>query len=333
MYEIAADVVAWLDEARTVHVAQVVATEGFSSSDPGAALVWTDDGAQAGALLPGMSELLTASGDRLDGHLAEVTVTDDEAVSMGLSCGGTATVFVQNAAAFPAQTWALLARREPMCLVSEITGSDPGTTSLYTATDVRDAPRHPGGVDIARLFARGVTATALTPGERTQVVVALWPTTDLLVVGGGAIAAALADSARLLGWSPAITDDVAVAVRRAGQLTESDAVVVLSHDRETDVPALAAALASRAGYVGALGSRHTQAARRDGLAAGGMPPERFARLHGPAGLDVDAHTPAEIAVSIVAEILANRSGSSGGPISERDGPVHTAGVHAPPPRN
>jgi xanthine dehydrogenase accessory factor len=220
-----------------------------------------------------------------------------------------------------------------VCLVSEIVGSERGTTSLYTAADVREAPRHPDGVDIARLFARGVTATALTTGERTQIVVSLWPSTDLVVIGGGAIAAALADSALLLGWSPSITDDVAVAVDLAERLTESDAIVVLSHDRETDVPALAAALASRAGYVGALGSRHTQAARREGLTARGVPADRFARLHGPAGLDIDAHTPAEIAVSIVAEILANRSGGSGGSISRREGPVHTAGVHAPPPRN
>jgi len=155
----------------------------------------------------------------------------------------------------------------------------------------------------------------------------------LVVVGGGAIATALADSATLLGWSWAITDDVTTAIEHIERLTESDAVVVLSHDRPTDVPALAAALAGRAGYVGALGSRGTQAARRDGLAAEHVADDQLARLHGPAGLDIDAHTPAEIAVSIVAEILANRSGGTGGSISSRQGPVHTAGVHAPPPRN
>jgi xanthine dehydrogenase accessory factor len=118
----------------------------------------------------------------------------------------------------------------------------------------------------------------------------------------------------------------------AGSLTESDAVVVLSHDRAVDVPALAALLAGRVGYVGGLGSRGTQAARRDGLIEHGVPAEQLDRIHGPAGLDIDAHTPAEIAVAIVAEVLASRSGSSGGSISKREGPVHTGGVHAPPPR-
>ena len=111
---------------------------------------------------------------------------------------------------------------------------------------------------------------------------------------------------------------------------------MLSHDRATDVPALAAALGGNAGYVGALGSRHTQAARRDGLEERGVSPDALDRIHGPAGLDIDAHTPAEIAVSIVAEIVMTRgarSGGTGGSISRRDGPVHTAGVNAPPPRH
>ena len=90
-------------------------------------------------------------------------------------------------------------------------------------------------------------------------------------------------------------------------LTESDAVLVLSHDREVDGPALAAALAGRAGYIGALGSRRTQQARRDWLTERGVSEDALARIYGPAGLDIDAHTPAEIAVSIAAEILASRS--------------------------
>ncbi len=331
MYDIAGKVAAWLDRGSTVHVAQVVATRGFSSSDPGAAYAWTDDGERIGELLPGIAEQLADSGTP-DGGLAEVTVSDADAVAAGLSCGGTATVFVQSAAAFPLGMWQRLERREPIALVSEVTDTGPAVTECFTATDVRTAARHPDGVDVPRLFARGVSATSLARGDHTQVVVTLWPKTELVVVGDGAIATALAASAALLGWSSAITDDVSVAVERAQQLTESDAIVVLSHDRETDVPALAAALWSRAGYVGALGSRHTQAARREGLTARGIDDAGFARLHGPAGLDIDAHTPAEIAVSIVAEILANRAGSTGASISRREGPVHTSGVHAPPPR-
>ena len=74
-----------------------------------------------------------------------------------------------------------------------------------------------------------------------------------------------------------------------------------------DGPALAAALSGRCGYVGALGSRRTQAARREWLTEHGVDDVAQARIHGPAGLDIDAHTPGEIAISVAAEILANRS--------------------------
>jgi xanthine dehydrogenase accessory factor len=198
---------------------------------------------------------------------------------------------------------------------------------------VRGAAQIPGAQDVPRLFARGSNATALiTMDDVSVATVALWPPTNLLVIGDGSIASALADAARLLGWGSTVTNDAASAVEMAGSLTESDAAVVLSHDRTVDVPTLAALLSGRVGYIGGLGSRGTQMARREGLIERGVTAGQLARIHGPAGLDIDAHTPAEIAVSIVAEVLASRSGSSGGSISKRGGPVHTGGVHAPPPR-
>ncbi|HEY2298488.1 MAG TPA: XdhC family protein [Jatrophihabitans sp.] len=334
MYDIAGQVAQWLAGGQAVHVAQVVATQGFSSRDPAAALAWTDDGRHFGALLPHVDAMLIESGAELDGHLAELAVTDADAVAAGLSCGGTATVLVQSAAAYPPEIWQRLLQHEPLCLVSEIVADAPGATTLYTPQNVRDAAQHPGTTDVPRLFARGMSATALSAeGDTSIAVVTLWPTTQLIVVGSGLIATALADAAMLLGWTSTVTEDVAEATERAARLTGADAVVVLSHDRDTDVPALAAMLTGQVGYVGALGSRATQAARREGLLSRGLDDRVLARIHGPAGLDIEAHTPAEIAVSIVAEIIASRSGSSGGSISGRGGPVHTGGVHAPPPRH
>jgi xanthine dehydrogenase accessory factor len=76
------------------------------------------------------------------------------------------------------------------------------------------------------------------------------------------------------------------------------------------------------GYVGALGSRGTQAKRRDWLVAHGVDDEAVSRVRGPAGLDVGARTPAEIAVAVVAEVLAIRSGASALPLRDRPGPLH-----------
>ena len=81
-------------------------------------------------------------------------------------------------------------------------------------------------------------------------------------------------------------------------------MVTLTHDPKIDDPALRAALASPAFYIGSLGSRRTHGRRVDRLAAQGVPPEAFARIHGPIGLDIGAQTAPEIAVSIVAELTA-----------------------------
>jgi xanthine dehydrogenase accessory factor len=99
-------------------------------------------------------------------------------------------------------------------------------------------------------------------------------------------------------------------LRQAG-LTASTAVAVLSHDPKLDDPAIIAALRSPAGYVGVLGSRRTQALRRKRLQQTGLTDEQLARLHAPIGLDLGGGAPEEIALSILAEIVAHRVGQAG----------------------
>ncbi len=322
MYDIAQQIKDWLTQGHDARVATVVATRGFSSRRAAPSAAWTDGAPAVGELVEGV-----APADLNGDGLVDVTISDDEAVAAGLACGGTATVLVRSAAAHPVELWDLLIAREPVCLVTPIQDGKPATTALFTPTTIRDA--HAFGDDVSRLFGRGVTGAALLAGS---VVVALWPVPRLIVMGDGLIADALGDAATLLGWHPQIAPEVRAAVAAVGELQPSDAVVVLSHDRAADGPTLAAALAGPAGYVGALGSRRTQIARREWLTEHGVPAEAQARVHGPAGLDIGAQTPGEIAVSIVAEILANRAASPGGALRDRDGPVHVAGVRAPPPR-
>lgn len=324
VYEIAEQVRAWLEAGREVTVAQVVATRGFSSRDPGLAAAWTDADPPVGALLEGIDVADVAG---RPAGIVEVTITEDDAVRAGLACGGAASILVQPATGYPAGLWDELAQRRPVCLVTDVSGGAPAPTAMYTPQTIRGAGAYADPVP--RLFARGTSATTLSEG---QAAVALWPVPTLVVVGDGLIATALEGAGALLEWTVRVTPQVDAAVAAAQALHHSDAVVVLSHDRAVDGPALAAALAGPAGYVGALGSRRTQAARREWLTEHGVAAADQERIHGPAGLDIDAHTPAEIAVSIVAEILAARANSSGGSIMERGGPIHTAGVNAPPPR-
>lgn len=141
----------------------------------------------------------------------------------------------------------------------------------------------------------------------------------LLIVGDGAVATALAAVAHALGWSPVVVDTLEDAV--AG-LPRADSVAVLSHHDGVDGPALAAALSSGTTYVGAMGSRKTQARRRDWMLENGTPAELVDSVRGPAGLDIGANTPAEIALSIAAEIVSVQHGVAGGSLSRRTGPIH-----------
>jgi xanthine dehydrogenase accessory factor len=173
------------------------------------------------------------------------------------------------------------------------------------------------------------------------------PPTRLLVYGAVDTAEALARAAKLLGWRTIVAD----ARRRFAtrdRIPSADellvewpeetiarvrpdlgtAILVLTHDDKFDVPMLKAALESEAFYVGALGSRRNQERRRALLLEAGVPEPDLERIHGPAGLDVGAETPAETALSMLAEILSVRVGRPGGQL--RDARTR---IHAEPVRN
>ena len=142
----------------------------------------------------------------------------------------------------------------------------------------------------------------------------------LLVVGDGPVAEAIGPMAELLGWRTTVagTLDEATAAMSTAQ-----AVVVTSHDSEVDAPALAAAIAARPAYIGAMGSRGRQAQRREWLLAQGVPLEELEQVHGPAGLDIGANTPAEIALAILAEVVGTLRGAAvEGALKDGSGPIH-----------
>jgi len=148
---------------------------------------------------------------------------------------------------------------------------------------------------------------------------------ELLVVGDGLVTDALEALAAVLGWSTSVartTEEVAAA------LPTATAVVVTSHHEGLDAPALALSLAAvraAAGpaYLAAMGSRRTQARRREWLVSNGVTEEELGALHAPAGLDIGADTPAEIALAVLAELVATLRGADGaGSLRDRPGPIH-----------
>lgn len=149
------------------------------------------------------------------------------------------------------------------------------------------------------------------------------PLTHLLVVGEGVVAEALGAQAGLLGWEwTALGDDQSACEQRVRAMTRSDAVVLLTHNREIDVPILAAAIRGGVGYVGGLGSRMNQAGRRKRFEAFGLSEAEIARYHGPVGLDIGAANPAEMALAICAEILSVLGGRDAGALSRTVGPIN-----------
>ena len=301
MYEIALTVSACLRAGTRVDVAWVVEAQGFGARDKSEALAITPGGGRVGAILSGAlnDQIADLSGGATAGRLIDLQVGELEAQLAGLSCSGTARCLLIPASDLPAELWQRLREREPLCLVTRLDGDRVLETAMYGPDTIADA-----GEDAAGLFRRSVSDMAVTASAVTTV---LWPVPKLVIIGGGAVANALVNAVGLLGWQSQVTTDVRGATGIIAGLAALDKVVVTSHDDELAGPALAAALASEVGYIGALGSRRTQQSRADWLARRGI--TDLERIHGPAGLNIGANTPAEIAVSIVAEALAARSGN------------------------
>jgi xanthine dehydrogenase accessory factor len=316
-------IAAWQAERRPVTVVRLLAVRGVSGHDSVPLAGFTPGETPAGRVLSGALDALVGRPVER-GQLLELAVDDAAADRSGMSCGGTAQVLVQPADELPDEAWRLIAAREPVCLVTDLDGERTAATRVFTRATIGEVAG--GYSNLARLFARGTSEGAVLDGVAAT---AIWPVPHLVVVGDGLIADALVASAQLLGWSTEVANDAAAAAL-VEPLASCDGVVVLSHDRAVDGPVLAAALSGAAGYVGALGARHTQRARAEWLAARGV--TDLARVHGPAGLDLGARTPAEIAVAITAEMLAARSGRAPVSLRERSGPVHDDGLNAPPPR-
>jgi xanthine dehydrogenase accessory factor len=178
-------------------------------------------------------------------------------------------------------------------------------------------------------------------GTSTLFADVFGPPPRLLVYGAVDTAEALCRAAKLLGWTT-IVADARARFATAERIPSADellvawpeealdrvrpdlgtAIVVLTHDDKFDVPMLIGALATDAFYVGALGSRRNQERRKDVLREAGVADPELERIAGPCGLDIGAESPAETALSMLAEILAVRAGRSGGPLKAARQRIH-----------
>jgi xanthine dehydrogenase accessory factor len=337
MRDVVSAIEQWQAAGDPVALATVIQTWGSSPRQAGAKMALTPGGALAGSVSGGCVEgaVFEAGVEALAagrGRRLHFGVADETAWEVGLACGGSIDVFVQPLGAEHfAQVRAALARETPFALVTVVDGPAEalGRALLLDEVEVRWASLDGALAEAAATLGRKALAAGrsqrapLAQGIEAFVEVVLPPPT-LVVVGGVHITIALVALAKTLGYRTVVVDPRKAfgnearfppgSVDRLVQawpdealaevpLTRSTAVAMLTHDPKLDDPALTLALPSPAFYVGALGSRTTQNKRRQRLLAAGLTAQQLDRLHGPIGLDLNAGTPEEIALSIMAEVV------------------------------
>lgn len=295
-----------------VCVVRVAQRRGLGSVVAGELVVRTAHGS-AGQLLGGAADTAVTelAGQVLGGTplvTQEVALGEGDAVAAGLACGGTVILLAHRLDVEGAHLLgAALTGGQPAVLAADATGARvlAGAALERSAGSVGDA----AAVDerATQLLRRGVSATEHLDTDGEDVLLDLWvPVPLVLTVGAGVLGEALAAQAAVLGWRSATVTGVAEAQAAVAALTAADVLVLLDHSPDFDGALLACARGPA--FAGALGARHTQAARRERLTAAGATEADLAAVHGPVGLDLGARTPAETAVSVVAEVLAHRGG-------------------------
>ena len=310
MRDVLATLERWVAEGVRVATATVVKTERSAPRDPGAVLAVSERGEVAGSVTGGCVEpaVYEEAREVLAGgppRLRTYGIADEEAFEVGLPCGGTVHIFIDSLdpELVPPLADAVRAER-PVVLETWVSGPHVGDKRLVSPN--------------------GVAETELVTRDEGELFVSSFaPRPTMYVFGAVDHAAAVVQVGRLLGYRVTVCDARARFVTRErfpeadelvvewpdrflarAPIDERTVICVLTHDHKFDVPALKVALGSPAGYIGAMGSRRTNAARAERLRAEGVSEEELARIRAPIGLDIGSRTPEEVAVAIGAEIVA-----------------------------
>jgi len=343
MREIFADIETWLAAGKRIAIATVVQTWGSAPRPLGSHMAVSSETDMVGSVSGGCVEsavLEQAMATIRDGRTRRLHfgISNDDAWAVGLACGGKLEVLVQPLdAADPVMNAVRQAvhRQQTGVLITLL--------PEHTADSVQQIWLQPGrqvgafdNAELQRAVQEGIDFGNLPRSPlRTNLagcdclLEPILPPPQLLVIGGVHIAVPLTRLAAELGYEITLIDPrksfanarrfphVARIDNRWPQemlpqlkLHENVFVVILSHDPKLDDPAILAALQQRPAYIGVLGSRKTHARRLARLRAAGVEERQLARLHAPVGLHIGAKTPAEIALSILAEITAVQRGAA-----------------------
>ena len=324
---------------KSIALATVIQTWGSSPRRAGAKMALTPDGKITGSVSGGCVEgaVFDAGVEVLKSNTPQLLhfgVADETAWEVGLACGGSIDIFVKPLDTnFFQALRSILIKESPAVIVTVVRApieilaremllrDDGGVTgTISNELDERV-------LDLAKETLSNGTSRRVMLNETIEIFLeVILPPPTIIAVGGVHITIALMALAKTLGYRTVVIDPRS-AFGNAERfpnvdqliqawpddafqqipLTRSTALAMLTHDPKLDDPALKIALPSPAFYVGALGSKTTQAKRRQRLLDEGLTEAQLNRLHGPIGLEIGAGTPEEIAMSIMAEIVSARN--------------------------
>ena len=353
----------WQRDGDTFALATVVDTSSSAPRGPGAAVAVHPDGTVLGSVSGGCVEgaVVETCLQVLDGApptLQTYGYSDDEAFEVGLTCGGTIHVFVEEVRPDDDVDLDEIAEAvdtdAPVAVATVVDGPGEVGRSVVVWPDRVEGSLGNEGLDVAVVDdARGMLANGRrgrrhygSAGERRVDEVGVFvevfaPRPRMLVFGAIDFASAVAGVGRFLGYHVTVCDARSVFATRA-RFPDADEIVVewphrylqdtdvdqrtviavLTHDPKFDVPVLVEALRTDAAYIGVMGSRRTHEDRLDRLRAEGVTEDQLERLHSPIGLDLGGRTPEETAISIAAEIVKSQWGGTGAPLTETEGRIH-----------
>lgn len=337
----------WQAAGSKVGRAVVIWTYGSAPRQPGSVLLYSSDGRIAGSVSGGCVE--GAAAEEIEtarrtgkAKLISYGITDEEAWSVGLACGGTIDLLIEPEV--PVEAVAAANNRAGAVLVTELPG-EQGTDKQRRLVFEHDGGLHgsTGSAAVDSVLTAAADESLLRGSSRVVelesgafFVEAFAIQPRVVIFGAVEIARALVGLAHRLGFTTVVVDGRAAFATRERfpdadglvvgwpdevvdriALSGQDSVVVLTHDDKFDIPALNEAFRVGCRYVGVIGSKTTQVARRDRLRELGVSEADLGGLHGPIGLDLGGKAPAEIALAILAEIVASRYGASGDSLRDR----------------
>ncbi|MFE4500853.1 XdhC family protein [Rhodococcus sp. NPDC056743] len=370
MRDISTHLAQWYARGEDFALATVVRTWRSSPRMPGASMAVSTSGEVVGSVSGGCIEgaLYEIAQEVLADGKSRVevfSVSDDDAIGVGLTCGGTIEVFVRAVTRDFTDFGVVCERIEADAPVAVVTEVRPGAAARHAVVgdghsgDLQATAGYSGDLrataaevaEVRRAMETGESVAFVAPAgtlvasEHDVLVEIFAPLPRMYVFGAIDFAAAMCTLGAFAGYRVSVVDARPVFATRARFPAAHDVVVmwphkfletapidgrtvlaVLTHDEKFDIPLLEVALRSDAAYVGAMGSRSTHERRVALLKECGVTDDELARLHSPIGLDLGARTPEETAVSILAEMTKTLRNASGLELRELHGPIH------PPPQ-